>query len=241
MSDGGVMFAIMTAPHIHPVHPVESTGPVITDTNRRHREEVRVFRKYNNTDADLKHQLLGAIDNNYVAKLKHANIGYTNIITLGLLSHICNHNGAINPEMMDANAETTKQPWACGSPFMKLTTKIEDKQAYAKAGNYDMLYEQIPPILFKLVTNTKQLDQTSTKWHNKAASDKYWAKFKKNFSDIHCAWKTTQTTGSAGFNKTKNLEQALDWDHQGTNSVIDNLAPPLQTLHKPQHRTSKSL
>ena len=71
MSDSGVTFTIPTATPIHPFHPVNYTGPVITETNSQHKEEFCIFRKY------------------YVADLKHTKLGYANVTTLNLLSHIC--------------------------------------------------------------------------------------------------------------------------------------------------------
>ena len=112
MSDGGVAFAIPTAPPIHPVYPVITTGHVITEANRRHREEVCVFHKNNGTDAAIKHQLMGAVDDDYVVELKHAKLEYANVTTLDLLYRIRDRYGMINTKIMDANAEKMTQPWA---------------------------------------------------------------------------------------------------------------------------------
>ena len=132
--------------------------------------------------------------------------------------------------MMDANTENMTQPWACGTPFVKLMTQIKDRRTSAKVGNNDMSDKRTVCIAFKLVTDTKQLDHAYAEWHNKVAANKYWTKFKKHFSNSHLAWKLTQTTGGDRFNKANNAEHAPEWDQQGTNSVMDELAPALAKL-----------
>ena len=59
-------------------------------------DKVRIFRKYKDTYAALKHLLLGAVDNNYAVNLKHAKLGYANITTRDILSHLCGQYGVIN-------------------------------------------------------------------------------------------------------------------------------------------------
>ena len=230
MSNGGVALSIPTATPINPVYPVNATGTVITETNRRNKEEVCVLHEYRDTDATLNHQLLGAVDNNYVVELKHTKIGYTNVTMLDLLSHFCDRCGTIKPEIMDTNIEKMTQPWECGTPFMKLTTKIEDGRAYVKAGNGNISDRQIVRVVFKLVTDTKQLDHACTEWRNKADADKDWPKSRKHFNNAHGTWKLTQTTGQYGFNKVNNAEQAPEWDQKSTNSVMYKLTPAFTNL-----------
>ena len=89
MRDRGFTFAITTVTPTHPVHPAGTTGPVITEANRYHKEEVCVFREDKDTDAALKHQLLDAVNKDYIAKLKHNKLDYADVTTLELLSHSC--------------------------------------------------------------------------------------------------------------------------------------------------------
>ena len=125
MSDGGVTFAIPSAPPIHPVHPVGATVAVITKANRRHREKFWVLCEYKDTDAALKHQLLATVNNDYVAELKHTKLGCANVTTLDLLSHLHDQYSTIEPKIMNANSDNMTQPWACIPPLVKLTTRIE--------------------------------------------------------------------------------------------------------------------
>ena len=113
---------------------------------------------------------------------------------------------------MDATVKKTTQPWACSFPFVNLTTQIEDGRSYSNAGKNDMSDKIIIHITFKTVTNTKQINHASTEWRNKADANKDWCKFKKSFSDAHCAWNITQMTGGATFNTAKNEDQYPEWN-----------------------------
>ena len=67
------------------------------ETNRHYKEVVRIFFKYKYTDSALKHQILVTVDDYYILELKHENLGYANVSTLDLLTHLCEVYGQINP------------------------------------------------------------------------------------------------------------------------------------------------
>ena len=57
----------------------------ITDT---HKQQAKLFHEYNNTDKTLKQQLLGAVDDIFTRALKNRFIGYANVTTKQLLTHL---------------------------------------------------------------------------------------------------------------------------------------------------------
>ena len=65
-------------------------------------EEVCSYLKYKDTGGALNNQMLGAVNNKYVAELKYSNIGYANIITIDLLAHLFDQYRTIKHEIIDA-------------------------------------------------------------------------------------------------------------------------------------------
>lgn len=230
LSDGGVAFNVPAAPPVHPVHPAAATGPQITEINRRHKEDVRIFKEYQNTDAALKHLLLKAVDDAYVCELKDATLGYAQITTFDLITHLRDRYGTIEPEMLEANEKRMSADWSPETPIAKLFKQIDDGIAYAKAGNDVMSDERIVRIALKIVTATGRLTMPIRDWRKKAAADKTWVNFKTHFSDAYKELKLTVTTGGAGMaaNAATAADVSLSPSDEGT--VISELAPAFNDL-----------
>ena len=99
------------------------------------------------------------MDDKYVAELKNETLRYTKVMNLNLLAHLHNRYGEIKPEMMDKNAKRMTRAWVCGTPFVKLTRRIEEGRAYVNAGGNSISNKRIIRIAFKIVIKTKHLHQ----------------------------------------------------------------------------------
>ena len=71
-----------------PIIPALSTGPVIASLTATHERASKIFHEYNNTDKALKQLLLGAVDDMFTSALKNRYIGYANVSTKQLLTHL---------------------------------------------------------------------------------------------------------------------------------------------------------
>ena len=100
MSESGIYFSIPTDPPIHLFQSYDANGPVITDINRRHKEEVRTFQEYKDTDSTFKHNILVDTEDDYITELKHAKIRYARVTTINRISHLYYWYGTMKPEMI---------------------------------------------------------------------------------------------------------------------------------------------
>jgi hypothetical protein len=87
-------------------HPPQNPGPnieysdnatqfIIQATNREHENATKLFHQYDSCDRAFKQLLIGAIDNMFINTLCDRHVGYANVTTLNLLTHLCDTYGKI--------------------------------------------------------------------------------------------------------------------------------------------------
>ena len=233
ISTGNVEFIIPTAPSVHPVHAATTTGPQITETNHLHKEQVRVFREYQNTDAVLKHLFLQAIADAYVCELKDEKLGYAKVTTAELIVHVRDRYGKIEPEMLEKNEESMATPWTPETLIAILFKQIDDGISFARAGNDDMSDERILRIALKIIKNTRRFPAAIRDWKKKTAVDKTWVNFKTHYMEAYQEIKAANMT----------VDEALKANYMAADestvpsttitddvSIFDEIAPAFQSL-----------
>jgi hypothetical protein len=85
-----VQFDPPIAPPAAPVHAPNETGAVITEVNRQIMADHKEFALYTSTEAKLKQQVLQAVPSTYTNALKDKFIGFANVTTLAILTHLQN-------------------------------------------------------------------------------------------------------------------------------------------------------
>ena len=83
-----VPFNPPTNPGQNPTIAAGSTGPQISEIRRQHKELMEEFNQYLQTDRALKGILIAAVDEAYIRSLRDKYIGYANVTTLDMLTHI---------------------------------------------------------------------------------------------------------------------------------------------------------
>ena len=83
-----VPFNPPTNPGQNPTIAAELTGPQISEIRRQHKELVEEFNQYLQTDRALKSILIAAVDEAYIRSLRDKYIGYANVTTLDMLTHL---------------------------------------------------------------------------------------------------------------------------------------------------------
>ena len=71
-----------------PIIPPGSTGPQIADIRLKFATATKLFKHYDAVDKALKQQLLGCVDYMFVRALRNRYIGYANVITFEILTHL---------------------------------------------------------------------------------------------------------------------------------------------------------
>ena len=91
-----VTFDPPTNPGQNPTIPTGSTGLQIADIRRQHKDQFDEFQTYQQTDRTLKTILITSIDEAYIRLLRDKYIGYANMTTLQMLTHLCNSYARIS-------------------------------------------------------------------------------------------------------------------------------------------------
>ena len=89
-------FVVPLHPGAHPGHTT-NTVAVITETNRLYAESVKNHEKFTQVDAEIKKQLLQAVDDIYWKALKDRLLGYGNVTIRNMIDHLLTTYGTITP------------------------------------------------------------------------------------------------------------------------------------------------
>ena len=79
-----------------PIIPEGSTGPQISDIRLQHANATRLYKQYDTADKALKQILIGTVDEMFIRSLRHRYIGYANVTTLQILTHLYSTYAHIN-------------------------------------------------------------------------------------------------------------------------------------------------
>ena len=71
---------------------------------------------YTEIEALLKQQILTALNQEYLSPLSHDTVGFLNVSTLDMLTHLENTYGAISADDLEKNFERLNAPWDPTTP-----------------------------------------------------------------------------------------------------------------------------
>ena len=83
-----------------PTVPERSTSPQIVEINRAHRHNAIFKKEYYDTDKAIKALLMLVIDKTYNCALPNIYIGYGNVTTLDMLTHMYTNYAKIIPNSL---------------------------------------------------------------------------------------------------------------------------------------------
>ena len=109
-----------------PVIPQGSTQSQINAIIDTHKREAKLFHEFNNTDQALKQQLLCAVNEMFTRALKNRYIGYANIITKALLTHLFTTYGKISGNDLRLNNVKMNTTYDVNLPIEVLFDQVED-------------------------------------------------------------------------------------------------------------------
>jgi hypothetical protein len=204
LSQNNIPFVAPVNPPAQPVHPEGSTAAQISEINRQHTENARIFRTYHNVDAALRNQLIAAVDDAYICSLSNATIGYGNTSVLALLTHLYDTYGQISASALDDNDTRMTTAWHPPTPIEKLWKQIDDGVSYATAGNDPPTATKIVRIAYNIVAATGRFEVACREWRNREEATKTWENLKAHFKRADRDLRLTATTGTAGYHGAAN-------------------------------------
>ena len=86
-----------------PVVPPTATNAARQQLRDQHTEEQHIYTNHVNMDDALKTQLLDAVENPYVSKLRYGYTGYMGVTTRDLLDHLMYRYGNITAANLKTN------------------------------------------------------------------------------------------------------------------------------------------
>ena len=109
------------------------------------------IKQYDATDRALKQQLLGAIDDMFVNVLSDTHVGYANVTTLQLLTHLYNTYANITDGGLEDNKDVMAAPYDVNLPIETLYKRIEESVQYAAAANATFTAAQVVSTAFRVI------------------------------------------------------------------------------------------
>ncbi len=145
-------------------------------------------------------------------------MGYANVTTIQILTHLYTTYGKITPQDLDENHNRMKAPFDPSQPIEELFQQIEDAQELATAADEPFTDSQLVSSAYNNVFQTGLFADACREWRRKAAADKSWANFQVAFALAHQEYhESLLTAQSAGY-----ASNVIEINH--TNETLDALA-----------------
>jgi hypothetical protein len=214
----GVAFAVPVAPPLVPVLPAVVTGPIITEANRQHAEDKRLFARYHDTDKALLKMLIAAVPSVYIDALCDPDYGYSQVTTLDMLTHLKSTYGQISITERDQNQTRMTTPWHPPTPIEALFTQLQAGVRFAAAGGEPISDTQVARMGYTIILNTGLFTEACREWRLKPDAAQTYAELKTHFRRMNVDRVAALTTATAGYHGS------LPNDHTA-NSVLPGPDP----------------
>jgi hypothetical protein len=128
------VFNDLDNPGATPVLPENSTAARITEANKAHTEATRVYRTCHNVDQAFKKLIIEVFEDQLLNALSDEVVGYSNRMSLDLLTHLLTYYTMIAPTELTQNYEQLNTPYDHNQPIESFFHKIQDARAFAITG-----------------------------------------------------------------------------------------------------------
>ena len=214
-----------------PVHQLNATGAQITEGNRQFTADGKEHTLFINTEAALKKQLLQAVPATFTQKLRHSELGYANITTLTLLTHLDTTYGTIQEEDLERNLTELHKPWQTDQPIETLFYQLTNCRTFAEDTDPISEATAIRAGLTNL-ENTSSFTEAIREWRQRPIAERTLANFEIHFAKADVERKRTLTTRTAGYHQAANVQQKAQEQEHSANAT-GNTAPKLSNAPKP--------
>ena len=94
-----------------------------------------LIKEYNDTDMAIKLLLMSEFRETYIRALQDRYVGYENVTTLEILTHLYTNYAKITLNNLQENVDEMKAPWDPNQPFETLVDQVYDGMDYKSARN----------------------------------------------------------------------------------------------------------
>jgi hypothetical protein len=113
-----------TRPTAATLHARAATPAKITETNRQYLANQREFQIFTTTKAQLKRQILAAVPPTFTNALNDRTLGFANVTTFAILTHLTTTYGTITTDDLDRNMALLHRDWSPSEPIENLFEQI---------------------------------------------------------------------------------------------------------------------
>ena len=158
------MFVPPANPGPNPEIPAGATQFQIQAATSLYNQSTNDFKQYNATDRALKQQLMGAVDDMFVNILSDIHVGYANVTTLQLLTHLYNTHANITDGGLEDNKDVMAAPYDVNLPIETLYKRIKESAQYAAAANTPFTTAQVVSTAFRVIQKTGMFVDDCKAW-----------------------------------------------------------------------------
>jgi hypothetical protein len=131
LAAAGVAFVTPVNPGNALVIQMPATAHVIAEANRQFTLDQREFAIYSTTEATLKRLVLKAVPSTYTNVLKDKTLGFANVTTLAILTHLKTDYGTISTDDLDRNLVKLHKEWSLANPIEDLFKQVRQCREFA--------------------------------------------------------------------------------------------------------------
>jgi hypothetical protein len=193
-----VAFIVPVHPGDAPVHAANATGLAIAETIRLFNVSVDEHRLYEKVTAELKQQLLKAVNTRYLQVLEDQDFGFADVSPRIMLAHLQDTYGQVTPDDLEENRKRLSSDWNPDDPIEDVWIRISECQTFASTieAITDMAAIRLTLAVFE---NTGVFAHAAEKWRDKPAVQHTLPLFKVHFNFENKERLRKLTAQTAGF------------------------------------------
>ena len=194
----GVPFIAPDHPGIQPDHANNATNAQITQANRIYDTNLSDFNTYRSVIAELRQQIIQAVDSIYYNVLEDPVFGYADVTPLQLLQHLTTTYGTRSIDDLEENRATLAADWDPDSPIEDLWTRIKDAKQYA-AATEPISDDTAMRLTLQAIERTGVLELECSEWRRRDPAARTYANFQQHFNRANKERMRKLTAKAAGF------------------------------------------
>ena len=192
-------FEVPAAPPSQPHVPAGTDAAIVGEIVRRHQARIREFQVYHDTDKALVRAIIAATPMTYIDALSDPELGFAQVTTLNLLTHLQTTYGTITSTDRDTYHARLHTPWSPPTPIESLFKQLEDGKRMAALAQEPIVDSQLVRIGQNLILKTGLFPDGCRDWRLKPDAERTWDQFKTHFARHDRDRLETVTSSSAGY------------------------------------------
>ena len=221
--------------------PENGTQYQIQAAEKLHQQKIKLFSQYDACDRALKQLLIGAVDDMFINALCDSHVGYANVTTLQLLTHLYDTYGKITDVDLRRNQEIMEEAFDANLPIETFFRRLEDCADFAAHGRTPFSREQVVSSALYTIQKCGLMHDDVREWKRLPIAQKTWDQFKLHFSRAYNELKETMDTSrTAGYANNAETAQALNNLANATIADRESMANMTATINSLTQRLAET-